>query len=512
MRYLYVIFIFTSYLYSLDFKVATYNVENFFDLHYNKTEYKEYIPYSRTWNKKAYTTKLTNINRVIKDLNVDILALQEIESKKAFKAILSKNNQYKYSAFHKNKYSAIGLGLMSTYKIISSKIIKVDKNDKYSRDILQANILIENKPLSIYVNHWRSKRAKESQRIKYALALKKAIDKHPNDDYIILGDLNSNYNEYQTFKYDKKLNDTFNITGINQILNTTTKGNLVRKKDIIHNDGIHFNTWLELKKHERFSANFRQQNNTPDNIILSSTLFDNQNISYIDKSFYVFKPSYLYQNNKINRWNKKKNTGYSDHLPIVASFSTIQQNYSPNTKHTKESIFQNTIAHLYDVEQISDYDLKNVLVIYKTDKIVIIKQPKYPKVIMIYNPNFAFKLGYVYDLTVDSIDEYNGLKEIKEISNIVSQGLYFNPEKFYLDGNTINLNDEEFMNNIITNLQGIYKKKHLYFDNKKIRLYFKKGIKKPEDGEKISISSGILSIYNSSMQIVLHRDKDFKKL
>ena len=512
MRYLYFIFIFVSSLYSLDFKVATYNVENFFDLHYDKTEYKEYKPHTKTWNQQTYNTKLKNINRVIKELEADILALQEIESKIALQAILKKNLDYKYFAFHKNKNSAIGLALISKYKITSYTIIKVDKYDKYSRDILKVNFLIENKPLTIYVNHWRSKRAQESQRIKYALSLKKEIDKHPNDDYIILGDLNSNYNEYQTFKYDKKLNDTYNITGINQILNTTIKGNLVRKKDFQYYKDIHFNTWLELKKYERFSTKFRKQNNTPDNIILSSTLFDNKNISYIDKSFQVFKPSYLHNKQKIIRWNKKKQKGYSDHLPIFASFSTKPQKYNFQQKAKSKLYRKNSIKHLYQVEQVSNYKLEDVIVIYKTNSIAIIKEKDTSSAIMIYRPTYDFKIGFSYDITINKIDEYNGLKEIKKISDIQKKGIFTNPTKLYLDGNKIDLFDKQFLNNIVTHIKGVYKKRHLYFKNSKIKLYFKKGIKKPKEGESISISSGHLSIYKSSMQIVLHRDKDFKKL
>jgi len=79
MKYFLFIFIYSCQAYSLDFKVASYNVENFFDLHYDKTEYKEYIPHSKTWNKISYNNKLKNITKVIYDLDADILALQEVE-------------------------------------------------------------------------------------------------------------------------------------------------------------------------------------------------------------------------------------------------------------------------------------------------------------------------------------------------------------------------------------------------------------------------------------------------
>ena len=217
---------------ALNFKVASYNVENLFDLKYQGTEYKEYIPNTKYWNKKAYKQKLKNISKIINDLDADIIALQEIESKIALKDLIKIIPQYKYYKFLKNKSSSIGVALLSKYPIAKSSTIIVDKNDLYARDILKATVSIKNKSFIIYVNHWRSKRAKESYRVIYATALKNDIDNLNIDaDYIILGDLNSNYNEYQTFKYDKKLNNTYGITGINQILNTTIKGNFILKSN-----------------------------------------------------------------------------------------------------------------------------------------------------------------------------------------------------------------------------------------------------------------------------------------
>jgi len=505
------IFIFTSQLYSFEFKVASYNVENFFDLQYDKTEYKEFIPHTKSWDTISFNNKLENITQVIQDLDADIIGLQEIESLKVVNSIIHKNPKYKFFSFFKNKNSAIGLALLSKYQITSSSSIIVDKNDKFSRNILKVHLLINNKPLIIYVNHWRSKKATESKRIKYALALKNDIENHSDIDYIILGDLNSNYNEYQTFKYDKNLNDTFGITGINQILNTTVNENFVQKNNIFkYNQQIHFNTWLELPKQKRYSSKFKQENNTPDNIILSSTLFDDKNISYVNNSFEVFTPQYLFKKKQIYRWNRSKKLGYSDHLPIFASFSTKQQNYDFLNNMDESTIKINTISHLYNVQNVTDYKLSNVTVIYKSDNIAIIKQTPNDKAIMIYNPPKELKVGFNYNFTVNKIDEYNGLKEIKKISNIELNKQNKNFKDLFLDGSIVDLDDYKFLNNVIYNIQGVYKKRYLYYQNKKIRLYFKKGIKKPEDGENITISSGQLSIYKSSIQIVLNRETDFK--
>ena len=320
-KFLILFFIFLSSLSAQNFKIATYNVENLFDLNLDGTEYKEYLPNSKYWNNAAFEKKLNNITKVIIDMDVQIIALQEIESQNAFNALKSRTN-YKYGSFLKKSTSSVGVGLLSKYPIVKTETIDPDKYDKYSRYILKATIDIRGIPFIIYVNHWRSKRASESYRVKYAYELKGDIDRLPKDqDYVIVGDLNSNYDEFITFKYEKKLNDTYGITGINQVLNSSLNGLLVRKDQLSLNKDSNYNLWLEIEQKERFSARFRGENNTPDNILIGDELIDDHGISYMDKSFKVFKPSYLFDG-YIKRWDMKNSSGFSDHLPIFASFST----------------------------------------------------------------------------------------------------------------------------------------------------------------------------------------------
>jgi predicted extracellular nuclease len=293
-----IVLVFHSFVHALDFRVASYNVENLFDLTNNGTEYEEYIPNTKYWHQKAYTNKLENIKRVLIDLDAEIVSLQEIESQEALNDLLKLLPKYKYSQFIKKKNSAIGLALISKYKINSYKTITVDNSNDRERDILKTNILIDNKEIIIYTNHWRSKRSKENYRILYAKALLDEIKLNTKDlDYIIIGDLNSNYNEFQTFKREKKLNNTYNITGINHVLNTTLHGNFINKQTIqIYNEIVHYNTWLDLELKNRFSSIYRKANTTPDNILLSKALFDTKNITYKDNSLEVFKPIYLFNN------------------------------------------------------------------------------------------------------------------------------------------------------------------------------------------------------------------------
>lgn len=496
-----------------EFRVASYNVENLFDLQHNKSDYKEYQPNTLTWNRLALQKKVKNISQVINELDADIVALQEVESQNALMYLLKSLPQYKYYKFDKKSTSSVGVAVISKYPIIASKKIDVDKLDTISRDILRVTIQIEDKKFVIYDNHWRSKRAKESSRIVYAMALLKDIQTLPKaQDYIIVGDLNSNYNECFTFKYDERLNDTKGITGINQILNTTIDENYVQKYNIEHyKKKVHYNTWLDLKTKDRFSTKFRGENNTPDNILLPKQLFDNIGIWYKDKNFYVFKPHYLYKNLKVNRWNIYKQKGYSDHLPIVATFSTSPQSY-----HFKSEKYLSTIGTLYNVQQIDNFPLKDIVVIYKRGNIVIVKhkdQSICSKAIAIFYPSKKFVKGGVYNFKVEGLDNYNGLQEIKKTSAIQKVGEIFNSRDYYLDGRKVDLHLEEYQNNIITHLTGIYKKGYLYYskDNryKKIKIYFKQEVKRPKDGKTITVDSGHLGTYRGKVQIVIYSNKDF---
>ena len=60
-----IIFIFATFLNAQNLKIASYNVENFFDLNYDKTEYNEYIPNNKSaWNQRNFNIKLENIVKI----------------------------------------------------------------------------------------------------------------------------------------------------------------------------------------------------------------------------------------------------------------------------------------------------------------------------------------------------------------------------------------------------------------------------------------------------------------
>ncbi|RLB86523.1 MAG: endonuclease, partial [Deltaproteobacteria bacterium] len=193
-------------------KIATYNVQNLFDLVRQGTEYQEYIPNNNfSWNRDTYEVKYRNIARVIADMSADIVALQEVESKRALDSlrnhVRATGLYYPYLDIAESRPTAVKCAILSKFPITWRKEIRVPIAG--ARNILAVKLQVDHKVLLIYVNHWKSKRAPESQRIACARALRKAVDRLPRPtDYILLGDFNSNYNECYTLVNHPELNDT----------------------------------------------------------------------------------------------------------------------------------------------------------------------------------------------------------------------------------------------------------------------------------------------------------------
>ena len=321
------------------FKVASYNLENLFDLTRDGTEYPEYIPNTGYgWTKDMANIKYTNIARVIKDLGADVVALQEVESRKALITLRARLKDfgvdYPYLEIADSKATPVKCAALSKFPIVEKEEIQVD--NKVARNILKITLDIDGNRIILFINHWKSKRGPESMRIAYAKTLRREIDKLKEDvDFILIGDFNSNYNEYKTFRNSRRLNDTNGITGINHILRTIKdsgkNSEMVNEKTLTKQAANEYlyNLWLEVSKIRRWSYNFFGKKGSPDNIIISKGLYDDKGISYSDNSFNKFQPDYLFKRKAVYRWQRAGRgmgrhlgKGYSDHLPIVAYFST----------------------------------------------------------------------------------------------------------------------------------------------------------------------------------------------
>ncbi len=313
----------------VDVKIASYNVENLFDMQNDGNEYEQYVPNtSWGWNDEMHRIKLSNTSKVIKDIGADIIGLQEIESETALKELKAQLNRdglyYQYYAFAKKRNSAVAVAILSKYPIKSALSHSVSQSRAY-RDILEAKININGEILHVFVNHWKSKSGPESMRIESAKVLK-YLTANLDDPFVILGDLNSDYEEYKTFVRSRKHNDTDGKTGINHILKTIDEDEKpITYATLRDNNTYLYNLWYDLEASKRWSHEFRGQNEALDNIIISQKLIDEKGIEYVKGSFERFDASYLFYKNKPYRWQQSRSKpkhhlgeGYSDHLPIMA--------------------------------------------------------------------------------------------------------------------------------------------------------------------------------------------------
>lgn len=264
MRVLVALIFLFSLLFSSELKIATYNVENLFDDKISGSEYSDFK--SNRWNSAKYQQKLRKISRVLRELNADVVALNEIENENVIKELANLSG-YKFYKFATLKGSPVGLGLLSRYRISDSEIYVVP--DVKTRPILMSRVEFEGHSIEFFIAHFPAAKNPLKHRIAAANTMKKAVKNSKNG--VILGDLNSNYG------YKFLLNGLDGWT----------------------------NLWEFLPSYQRSS--YKNGKSAIDHIILSKDLMG-KNLRYKDGSFGVFKANFM-------------DDSYSDHYPLYAILS-----------------------------------------------------------------------------------------------------------------------------------------------------------------------------------------------
>jgi endonuclease/exonuclease/phosphatase family metal-dependent hydrolase len=317
-------------------KAAFYNVENLFDFNLDGTEYDDYKPGWHGWSAEMQRARLKSTAEAVAAIDADVIGLCEVENSNALlelaDALDKMGTPYSYATAADAPGSATVTAILSKLPIAEKRALPVEK----SRSILEAVIASGGDTLRIFVNHWPSKRHPESARVAAAQTLRRRLDSLKTDaDYIVMGDLNSNYDEYASF-HTSGHDDTQGKTGINHTMKTVADGSnpkaperFVCPGELGACGGCHYNPWLDVEEDARMSYVYKGAKNTIDNMLLPASLFDGEGYSYLRGSFQAFtwdgrllKDGVPYRRQMYYKGKERyhKAEGYSDHLPITAKF------------------------------------------------------------------------------------------------------------------------------------------------------------------------------------------------
>ena len=192
-----------------------WNLQTFFDAVYDGNEYDEYKDAKSGWNEEKYNTRLERLASVIKTIDADVITFEELEKEEQLQDIanrlsgtFSSSEKYKKAFFAANSGSSLGCAVISRYPIGETSVHAIDYGTpKSTRPIVKFSVYKDDRTLTIFVNHWNSKRSdsssnfskicREKQQALLAKLMEEESDK--NRAMIATGDFNMDISEFTVY-------------------------------------------------------------------------------------------------------------------------------------------------------------------------------------------------------------------------------------------------------------------------------------------------------------------------
>ena len=421
-----------------EISIATYNVQNLFDCKDDGSEYPDFKSNTSKWDCEAASSKLKRTRQVIDAINTDIIALEEVENEQVLRALVS-GSEYKFIAFSKAKNSPVGLALVSKIKPSGSEIFEVP-NVK-TRNILKVVFEVEGKKFSVFVNHFPAYKNGINMQKKAERTLRAALGNEQNA--IVLGDFNSPY-------------------GQKSILN-----------DIIATRGF-YDLYGFLAPKDRYSHAVHGKKRAIDHVLLSPSFMANGDLSYIDGSFEVFKPSFVVDEHgfaKLANENIKKEAKKVE-----------DQNYK---KADIETLFE----HPEDVPAL----VERAVVILKDKHGFIISKNR--RGIYVFDPKNSVGVGDELDILIRRVKFYKEALEVSSYEIINEHGTKEVSENL-LDSSKLGIARS---GDVIAKISGKLEGGYLHTPHGKIRVYSKKRLKDGVQG----FERARVKIYKNEKEIVV---------
>lgn len=156
-------------------RLVSWNTETFFDAVKDGTEYSEFISSKSDWSRDAYVARLDRLCEVIKTLDADVYVFEEIENegimydvsnRLAGNAWNSRRN-WNYACFAKTPGDAIGCAVLSRFPLGAMTVhaldMRTDSKQPQMRPVMEVSVFAGDKPLVLFVNHWKSKSGGEDE-------------------------------------------------------------------------------------------------------------------------------------------------------------------------------------------------------------------------------------------------------------------------------------------------------------------------------------------------------------
>ena len=300
--------------------VAFWNVENLFDTVDDPKVEKdeEFTPTAdKKWTQTRLEIKLTNLARVICDMNEgrgpDVLGLSEVENRRVVELLVAKLAKLnrRYDIVHQDSPSFRGIDCALIYdqsvcKLAASKFHRID--DMTTRDIVEARVVVDDRSLTVFVNHWPSRYNPDAARVKVAGVLRQRVDEllaaNAATDIVIIGDLN-----------DTPANISVSKTLAAVTTPVRSGRELYDLMGPIHDDP-HTGTYV-----------YKNKWGVLDHVIVSPGLLNNSGFALVQSSGRTILKDYqLYVPRKAGQIPKPSRSytgpyfhqaGYSDHLPVA---------------------------------------------------------------------------------------------------------------------------------------------------------------------------------------------------
>ena len=295
---------------SQSIKVMNWNLQTFFDATFDGNEYTDFKNAKSGWNKEKYEERLDRLAGVIKELDADVVVMEELEKESQLQDIANRlsgtfdfSTLYHHGLFATNEGSSIGCAVLSRFPIgeitVHSLDIRTNGKVPSMRPIIQFSLYSKEKTLTIFVNHWKSKsggaEASETWRKKQEALLSRLMSKAKKNGTALLacGDFNKDISEFDIYYKEG------------------TEANLIlHGKD----DVPVFSPWILYNGTFAIPGSYWYKNNweridhffAAGNIALSDFCAENMG-DWADGEGHPYR----YQ-----LWNGK---GYSDHLPITCT-------------------------------------------------------------------------------------------------------------------------------------------------------------------------------------------------